>query len=43
LSDPGHPSALAVYERGLDESGPEARPVRFDAVGDDGSRRRLPL
>jgi SAM-dependent methyltransferase len=34
---------MAVYERGLDESGPEAQPVRFHAVGDDGSRRRLPL
>ena len=43
MSEPDQPSALAVYERGLDASGPEAGPVRFDAVGDDGSRRRLPL
>ncbi len=43
MSEPHHPSALAVYERGLDESGPQARPVRCHAVGDDGSRRRLPL
>ncbi len=43
MSEPHHPSALAVYERGLGASGPEADPMRFDAVGDDGSRRRLPL
>ena len=36
-------TAVEVYGRTLAESVSESRPVRFRAVGDDGSRRRLPL
>lgn len=37
------PSATEVYELGLDEGRSALGPVHLHAVGDDGSRRRLPI
>jgi SAM-dependent methyltransferase len=36
-------SATAVYELGLDAGHTASEPVHIHAVGDDGSRRRLPI
>jgi SAM-dependent methyltransferase len=43
LPEFGQPTALALYEAGLDECSGGGEPSRLHAVGDDGSRRRLPL
>ena len=37
------PSATAVYELGLDQGRSASEPAHIHAVGDDGSRRRLPI
>ncbi len=37
------PSATAVYELGLDAGRTTPEPAHIHAVGDDGSRRRLPI
>ncbi len=43
LPELGLTSAMQLYEIGLGSGSSGDAPVRFDAVGEDGSRRRLPL
>jgi SAM-dependent methyltransferase len=43
LPELGRPTALALYEAGLEECAGSGEPFGLHAVGDDGSRRRLPL
>jgi SAM-dependent methyltransferase len=43
LSELGLRSANDLYESALSDGGPPPAPVDYHAVGDDGSRRRLPF
>jgi len=43
LSDLGLPSVTALYESGLGDGRPPPTAVDYHAIGDDGTRRRLPF
>lgn len=43
MSEPGPRSAQDLYESGLGDGRPTLAPVEYHAIGDDGTRRRLPF